>query len=296
MSKQAVSKKITKKVAKADSTTNIGKEKSEILKGRYVYGVAHSRKELSLGQIGIEGSNVYTIPYRSLCAIVHDCPTEPYRSNNKEVVKEWVKVHQKVLDKVKERFGTVIPLTFDVIIHPKDNVTLPEQMVKDWLSKDYDRLTAMIQKIKGKNEYGIQISYDPKLISESIAKQSKEVKGLKKIIATQSPGMAYMYKQKLEKVVKAGMEKLADERFKDFYERIKKHTDDIVVEKTKRLKDKVMLLNLCCLVRKEKVESLGEELEKIDNLKGFSVHFSGPWPAYSFVRRPFTLAKQKELK
>jgi len=28
---------------------------------------------------------------------------------------------------------------------------------------------------------------------------------------------------------------------------------------------------------------LGDELEKINNLKGFSVRFTGPWPPYSFV-------------
>lgn len=34
--------------------------------------------------------------------------------------------------------------------------------------------------------------------------------------------------------MKAEMERLADERFKDFYNKIKGHTEDIVVEKTKK--------------------------------------------------------------
>jgi hypothetical protein len=96
-----------------------------------------------------------------------------------------------------------------------------------------------------------------------------------------------MYKEKLEKAVKAEMDKLADEWFKDFYDRIKGHTDDIVVEKTKKMdKDKVMLLNLSCLMARGNVDSLGEELEKIDNMEGFSVRFTGPWPPYSFVAKP----------
>ncbi len=96
-----------------------------------------------------------------------------------------------------------------------------------------------------------------------------------------------MYKQKLEKAVKAEMEKLADEWFRDFYGRIKQHTDDIVVEKTKKVdKDKMMLLNVSCLVTREKGDSLGDELEKINNMEGFSVRFTGPWPPYSFVAKP----------
>ncbi|HEX7474725.1 MAG TPA: GvpL/GvpF family gas vesicle protein, partial [Dehalococcoidales bacterium] len=57
--------------------------------------------------------------------------------------------------------------------------------------------------------------------------------------------------------------------------------------------DEVMLLNLSCLVAKDKVAGLGEELEKINNMEGFSVHFSGPWPPYSFVARPI-VAGEKE--
>lgn len=47
-----------------------------------------------------------------------------------------------------------------------------------------------------------------------------------------------------------------------------------------------MLLNLSCLVSKGKVDSLGEELEKINNMEGFSVRFTGPWSPYSFVAKP----------
>ena len=59
-----------------------------------------------------------------------------------------------------------------------------------------------------------------------------------------------------------------------------------LLEKTKKLnRDRVMLLNFSCLVVSEKVDSLGKELEKINNMDGFSVHFSGPWPPYSFVAK-----------
>jgi hypothetical protein len=178
-------------------------------------------------------------------------------------------------------------LGFDTILQPKDDATSPDQMVRDWLREDYNRLHTVMEDIKGKDEYGVQVSYEPKVMSEIIAHQSEEVKKIKEEMATKSPGMAYMYRQKLEKAVKAETEKLADEWFKNFYSNIKKHTEDIVVEKTKKLeKDKVMLLNLSCLVSKDKVESLGEELEKINNMEGFSVRFTGPWPPYSFVAKP----------
>jgi hypothetical protein len=292
VSEEEVSKEVAEEAVKVAPEARVQEAELGALKGRYVYGVAPTGRRVTLGQIGIEGSEVYTIRYKDLCAVVHNCPTEPYQSDNEEVVKGWVKTHQKVLDEAKERFGTLIPLGFDVIIQPKDDMTSSEQMVKDWLREDYERLCTVMEKIKGKDEYGVQISYDPKVMSKFIAEQSEEVRKIKKEIATKSPGIAYMYKQKLEKAVKAEMERFADKWFKGLYEKIKRHTDDIVVEKTKRLKDKVMLLNLSCLMAKEKVKSLGEELEKINNMEGFSVHFSGAWPPYSFVAKPIMEIKE----
>jgi hypothetical protein len=254
--------------------------------GRYVYGVA-TVSAAKLGPIGIEGSEVYTIPYKELCAIVHNCPAEPYQSNDEEIVKSWVKAHQNVLDKAKERFGTVIPLGLDTILKPKDNVISPDQVVRDWLREDYGRLCALMGKIEGRDEYGVQVLYELAVVSRQVSEKNQEVSRIKEEMASKSPGMAYIYKQKLEKALKAEMERLADEWFKDFYSRIKRYCDDIMVEKAKKMeRNKVMLLNLSCLVAREKVEKLGEELEKIHGQEGFSVRFTGPWPPYSFVAKP----------
>jgi len=262
-------------------------------KGRYIYGIAATGESMSLGQIGIESGEVYTIPYKDICTIVHNCPTEPYKSDDDETVRDWVRTHQKVLDKANEQLGTIIPLGFDTILQPKDDVTDPGQVVRAWLKENYDRLRATIDRVKDRDEYGIQISYEPKIMSELIAKQSEEVRKIKEEMSSKSPGLAYMYKQKLEKAAGSEMERLADEYFKDFYRGIKQYAEESIVEKNKKLdKDKVMLMNLSCLVAKEKVEGLGNELERINNMEGFSVHFSGPWPPYSFVAKPAVSAEE----
>jgi len=261
-------------------------------KGRYLYGVATSERTVRLGPIGIEGRNVYTIPYEGFCAIVHNCPIKPYQSTDEEMVKRWVSAHQGVLDKAKERFGAVIPFGFDTILQPRDKVTSPNQVMKDWLKGDYERLHTIMEKIKDRDEYGVQIFYEPGLISKQIAGRSQEIQKLKEEIATKSPGMAYVYRQKLEKAVKAEIEKLADNWFKYFYSRVRHRCDDIIVEKTKKADgNRVMLLNISCLVARQKVDSLGEELEKNNNMAGFSVLFSAPWPPYSFVAKPVVPVK-----
>lgn len=252
--------------------------------GRYLYCIAESNKAEPLGNIGIEANDVYGIPYNDLCAIVHNCPARPYESKDKEIVKGWVLSHQKVVDAVWERFGTVIPIGFDTIVQGNAAVD-PEENMKKWLKDDYDNLKAKMEKIRGRAEYGVQLFWDRKTMVKEITDESPEIKALNEEIKSKPKGIAYMYRQKLEALLKKEIEERADRYFKEFYEKITPHAENLRVEKTKKTEDeeKQMLLNLSCLLPKEGSKGLGEELEKIDALEGFSVRYTGPWPPYSFV-------------
>jgi len=251
--------------------------------GRYVYCVADAREEVSLGETGIEGDEVHTIPYRDICAVVHSCPAQPYQSDDQEVVKAWVMTHQKVVDAAWERWGTVLPLSFDTIIRG-EAAKSAELNVKDWLKQEYEELKRRIEKVRGKAEYGVQVFWEPKVIAQSLTWASPEIRRLDEEIKTKPKGLAYMYRQKLENLIKREMETKADEYFKDFYGRIRKYTDDVRVEKTKKAEPGLsMIMNLSCLVYRERYSVLGEELGKINRMRGFAVRFTGPWPPYSFV-------------
>lgn len=258
--------------------------------GRYLYCVGDSGERKYLGKIGLDGKEVYTVPFFDLCAVVHNCPSEPYKSEDNEVVKRWVITHEKVVEAAWEKFGTVLPLGFDTIIKGEENIS-PEENIKNWLKQDHVSLKEKIDKIRGKAEYGVQIFWEPKLIADEIAKTNEQIRNLNKDIKSKSKGMAYMLKPKLENLLKKEMEKKADLCFKEFYARIKKCVDEIRVEKTKKMsvfgscgdEKRQMLINLSCLVDKEKSKELREELEKINEEERFTVRFTGPWPPYSFV-------------
>ena len=251
--------------------------------GRYLYCVADSGKQVSLGPIGINGSKVYTIPYRDICAVVHECPAEPYQSTDGETVNSWVLAHQKVVDEAWGRWGTVLPLGFDTIVVDKDSIG-PEDNVRNWLQSDYDNLKSKLEKVRGKAEYGVQIFWEPQVIARSLTKTSPEISQLEEEMKSQSRGVAYLYKQKLENALKRELESKADQCFRDFYERIRRHVANIVVEKTKPGDQNTqMIMNLSCLLPRGKTAELGEELHRINSMEGFSVRFTGPWPPYSFV-------------
>jgi hypothetical protein len=83
--------------------------------------------------------------------------------------------------------------------------------------------------------------------------------------------------------LKQKLEREADQYFKDFYQRIRNCVREVRVERVSKEKDRQMLANLSCLVERAGANSLGEELDRIQAMSGFSVHFTGPWPPYSFV-------------
>ncbi|MBU1290182.1 GvpL/GvpF family gas vesicle protein [bacterium] len=253
-----------------------------MVEGIYLYCIVDSNKKISFGNIGLDNNEVYTIPYKDLGAVIHKCSTEPYKSEDKEKVKSWIIAHEKVIENAWERFGTIIPLGFDTIIIGEEERE-PEENMQSWLKNDYENLKNKLSKLEGKAEFGIQIFWDIKIISERIIDTDKEIKKLSDEIKTKSKGLAYMYKQKLENILKKEIEKETDRYFKDFYDRVKSCVDEIKVDRTKKEEEKPMLMNLSCLLAKEKSKTLGGELDKIDQMPEFSVRFTGPWPPYSFV-------------
>lgn len=250
---------------------------------RYLYCVAEGNKDTNFGRIGIENNEVYTIPHKDLCAVVHNCPQEPYKSAIKEKVESWIIAHERVVEAAWIRFDTVLPFSFDTIIRGDQNGSA-EDGIKKWLRDNYDNLIQKLDKLKAKAEYGIQIFWDPKIIGEHLAERDESIKRLHEEIKSKSKGAAYMHKQKLENLVKKQLEKEAEKYTKYFYIQIKKCVDDIKVEKIKTSEGgEQMLMYLSCLLHKEKSKMLGGLLEKINIRKGFSVRFTGPWPPYSFV-------------
>lgn len=250
--------------------------------GLYVYCIAQGSEATNLGGIGIEGHDVYAIVQGEIGALVHDCLAQPYRSDDQEVAAEWILAHHRVVDTAWKKLGTVLPMTFNTIIKAEGDTA--EQNLKAWLKAEYHSLQDKLKALAGKFECGVQVFWDPALIAKQVAATSPEIKKLEEEIRSKPRGLAYMYRQTLERLLKAGMEAWAAEEFKELYGRFSRPADLARVEKTKTGEEgRQMLLNLSCLVSAGRYADLGAELAQVGQREGFSARLAGPFPPYSFV-------------
>lgn len=251
--------------------------------GLYVYCIADGGQEAKLGPIGIDGREVYSMPYRDVCAVVNNCPAEPHQSSDPQVVEGWVRAHQRVVDSAWGRWGTVLPLAFDTIVRRRGEGE-PQEDIRKWLADEYEGLRRRMETVRGKAEYGVQVFWEPQVVARDIAANSEEIRRLEEETRSKPRGTVYLLRQKVESALRREMETRASACFREFYERIKQHVCDIRLERTRKVaEDRQMIMNLSCLAYRERSAELGKELEGIDRMDGFSVRFTGPWPPYSFV-------------
>lgn len=88
------------------------KEKEDLRrkKGKYLYCVISSNEEKSFGNIGMDNSEVYTIPYKDLAAVVSDSSMKEV-----ELTEDNVRKHQTVIRQAMEKH-TVVPAEFNTRI------------------------------------------------------------------------------------------------------------------------------------------------------------------------------------
>ena len=243
--------------------------------GRYVYCIVASDEKTNFGQVGIEDSLVYTLPNQNVGAVIQCCEPKLYQARDKEKTAEWFLTHQYVIDLATEEFGSIIPLAFNTIF------TGDDKAVKDWLNVRYHYLRKLLDRLKGKQQFGIQFFLDNDFIRKEIV-ENDEIQRVRQLLETNSRAAC------LFKILREKRLMLTKEQSKKLYVTVREMADEVRIEPTKRvnskkLQDKLMILNFSCLVQKNKLNAVVNTLRQISQQEGLTVRFTGPWPPYSFV-------------
>jgi hypothetical protein len=248
----------------------------------YVYCVARGDGNCLLGPIGINGQTVYTLTGGPIRAVVHNCPSRPYESQDPQVLQQWIIAHQEVVQAAARAFGAVLPMSFDMIVRRATTGSAGDAL-RAWLDEKRDRFSRLLDRLDGKAEYGVQVFCDCRQMAASLVEGDQALRDMRDEAAAKPRGLAHVIQQKLARAVREGVEKQADTLAQDFYTRLRRCVVDVRVEKLRKDDSGMqMLLNLSCLMP-DGAKELGRELDAIQETSGVSVRFTGPWPPYSFV-------------
>ena len=238
-------------------------------RGKYVYCVIQSADTLKFGAAGIgdNASEIHTIHYRDLAAVVSDVPLGILDSTRENVL-----AHERV-NEIVMRDHTVIPMSFGTIFKTKDDIV-------QLLRSAYDAFGDVLAKMRDKMEFGLKVLLDRDSVVKDIEDEDEGIHRLKNEIALQK-GSTYFARMQYGRAIDAALQSRSERYGSEILDRLR----DVAVASriNKPIGDK-MIMNAAFLVSRDqegafdsRVKSIAAEHDKL------TFKYTGPWPPYNFV-------------
>ena len=242
---------------------------SDAGRGKYVYCVIQSADPLKFGAAGIGDteSEIHTVHYRDLAAVVSDVPLGVLDSTRENVL-----AHERV-NEIVMRDHTVIPMSFGTIFKTKDDIV-------QLLRSAYDAFGDVLSKMRDKMEFGLKVLWDRDSVVRDIEDDDEGIHRLKNEIALQK-GSTYFARMQYGRAIDAALQSRSERYGTEILDRLR----DVAVASriNKPIGDK-MIMNAAFLVSRDqelafdsRVKSIAAEHDKL------TFKYTGPWPPYNFV-------------
>jgi hypothetical protein len=238
-------------------------------RGRYVYCIIRASMPLRFGAIGIddEWTEVYTINFRDMAAVVSDVPIVPLDSTRENVL-----AHERVNESVMKDH-TVIPMSFGTIFKTRDDIV-------ELLRSAYDAFADVLSKMEDKLEFGLKVLWDRDDIVRAIEQEDEDIHRLKREISSQQ-GSTYFARMQYGRLIDAALQQRSERYVAEFLQRLR---DVSVASRVNRAIGDKMIMNAAFLVHRDQEPSFDRRIKEIaaafDKL---TFKYTGPWPPYNFV-------------
>lgn len=240
--------------------------------GIYLYCIIRHSEALEFGSIGIgEHSNVYTINYKDISAVVSNSDTLRYEARRVNLT-----AHQLVLEEVMKRF-CVLPIRFSTI-----SDTYDQSKIKRILEREYVKFSTLLSQMEGKKELGLKVIAYEEPIYRYILERYDNIRAFKEKLAQIPPDKAHYQLVTIGEMVEKA---LASEnaRFKEVI------TDTLSpLSEAVKLNDTYgerMILNAAFLIKNTKEDEFDRAINALDEKFGklLSFKYVGTLPPYNFV-------------
>ncbi len=237
--------------------------------GKYVYCIIKSDRPLYFGPLGIgqEPSEVHTVIYRDLAAVVSGTPMvvqDPTREN--------VLAHQRVNETVM-REHTVIPMSFGTVFKTPDDIV-------ELLRSAYDAFTDVLNKMQDKFEFGLKVLWDRDQIVRDIENEDEDIRRLKGEISTQA-GSTYFARMQYGRMIDQALQGKSERFVLEIFDALR---DVSVASRSNKPIGDRMIMNAAFLVAREKEQAFDARVKQIGSqYDKLTFKYTGPWPPYNFV-------------
>jgi hypothetical protein len=238
--------------------------------GKLFYAVILADQECNFGSVGLDNKTVHSINYKDVGALVSDYP----RVDSIKLLRKNLAPYHDVIKKASERF-TTIPAKFGQIARDSGEVDIA-------LRKNYQTIQKAIERLAGKVEMGLKITWSVDDVFEYFISRDDKLKILRNQLMNSN---------------KSASQKDLIDFGHYFYERMNQFRDQ-VTEKTisalppgeariEDIHDDKMITNVALLIRKDLLEQLEDTINKLGESMGseYVLKLDGPYPPFSFVDR-----------
>jgi len=262
-------------------------------KGFYLYCI-REKSNAEFSTEGIGGGKIFVIPYQDLEVVVSEVPLEEFGSEEIQKkaqedlnwIKEKAEIHEYIIEQAMRpgsNLISVIPMRFGTIFKS-------EKSLKDCLRNNYQQFKESLEKLKGKQEWGVKVYLKEDIFKKILGEKNETVLAKKKEIESMPKGIAFFAQKQIDEIVGQEKDKELDRITEEIYENLGQlafsKNRDKLLEKDFTGRPEEMVLNAFYLIEESKLDSfqkkVGELKEKYNSL-GFEVEVNGPWPSYHFA-------------
>ena len=238
-------------------------------RGKYVYCIIESGDPLRFGPIGIgaDPSDVYTVHYKNLAAVVSDAPLEVLDSTRENVL-----AHERVNETVM-REHTVIPMSFGTIFKTREDIV-------ELLRSAAEAFGDVLNKMQNKLEFGLKVLWDRDQAIREVESEDEDISRLKKEISGQK-GPTYFARMQYGRLVDSALQARSERYVAEILDQLREVS--VASRINKPIGDK-MIMNAAFLISRDqetafdaKVKSIASRFDKL------TFKYTGPWPPYNFV-------------
>lgn len=249
---------------------------------KYVYAIIRNPQKMQASDIcrlseaivGLNNRYIVLVPYRDIAAAISNTHLINFDKLDKKELAQFITAHDQVNAGLMKK-QDVIPMRFGMIVESAEEI-------RSILAKAYIQFKAVLERIVGKAEFIVQISWNEKNILEKLVRENPEIQKLKKEVESKGKFLGFSSEMKLGKRVFEALESRRKEYMEDILEDLAAHFQNFSAGK---LLDKEMIMNYSFLIGTTEESTLEFRLNQLAEKYKDELRFKyiGPMAPYSFT-------------